>query len=352
MSAHGFGHAVRAAAVVAALGRRVPLRVTVLAACDRRIWPAGLGGCTDAWVDTGCDVGVVQSDDVTVNLAATATRLQRWMDDLPAIVSREAGRLDGAFDLVVGDVPSPAFEAADRVGIPSVAIANFSWDWIYGELGFAAPAAAAAAAYRRAGLLLEASPFGPMPAFPRRESVGLVAREPSARRDQTRRALGVAAEQSLVLLAFQPASAPPLVLPAPRATRVYAAPAGFPGCGVRADFRALPDGVSFQDALAAADVVLGKPGYGLIGDVEAAGARFLYAPRPGFPENAVLEAHLRDRAGTAALSSARMARSGWEEVLVAVEESRRPPPADAGGAARAAAAIVQVLAVDSGTPSV
>jgi hypothetical protein len=347
LSAHGLGHAVRAAAVVSALGRLFPLKLTVLAACDRRIWPPSLTSCTEEWIPEVCDAGVVQSDDVTVDLAATEVRLERWLEELDAIVAREGERLAGRFDLVLGDVPSPSFDAAEREGILSVAIANFSWDWIYSELGLRDAAEAAAQAYAKATLLVEATPFGPMPAFPTRTPVGLVAREPSTRRDETRRALGVADAQSLVLVAFQPASAPPLTLPSPRAGRVYAAPAGFPGCGSRPDFRPLPASGTFPDALAAADVVLGKPGYGLIGDVEAAGLRFLYVPRPGFPENAVLERHLSARPGTAALSPCEMANGGWEDRLVALEQLVRPEPADVGGAGRAAQAIARLLPVDS-----
>jgi len=332
--------------VVSALGRLLPLNVTVLAACDRRIWPSSLSSCTEAWIPEACDAGVLQSDDVTVDQAATEARLRRWLDELDAIVAREGDRLADRFDLVLGDVPSPAFDAANSVGIPSVAIANFSWDWIYSELGLRDASAAAARAYAKATLLVEATPFGPMPAFRRRAPVGLIAREPSTRREETRRAIGVADAQSLILVAFQPASAPPLALPPPRKGRVYAAPAGFPGCGSRPDFRTLPLDGTFPDALAAADVVLGKPGYGLIGDVEAAGVRFLYVPRPGFPENAVLERHLSARPGTAVLSSEEMAKGLFEDRLVALEALGRPGRADVGGAARAAQAIAGLLPVD------
>src|SRR6202035_923270 len=33
--------------------------------------------------------------------------------------------------LVISDIPPLAIAAADQAGIPSIAVANFTWDWIY-----------------------------------------------------------------------------------------------------------------------------------------------------------------------------------------------------------------------------
>jgi hypothetical protein len=327
----------------------LPIELSVIGPCDRRVWPPELTAVTAEWISEPVDVGVVQGDDVTVDQPATAARLERWLSELPAIIRREADRLAGRFDLVVGDVPAPAFEAASRAQIRSVAIANFTWDWIYAELGFADAAGAAASAYATADLLLEAVPSAPMAAFRRRVNVGLVAREPTSRRNGTRMALGARQGESLVLVAFQPASAPDLALPHPRDGRRFVVPAGWPDEGLRDEVVRLAAGVRFEDAIAAADVVVGKPGYGLIGDVEAAGARFLYVPRPGFPENAVLERHLAGRAATASVSSGRLADGTWEEDLAKVERAPAPPRADTGGAARAAREIARLLGIDTDT---
>lgn len=341
------GHAVRAAAVLERLARILPLELTVMAACDRRAWPQSLAAITRAWNGEPCDVGVVQSDDVTVDLDATALRLEGWLRDLPAIIEREARRLVGGFELVLGDVPSAPFAAARIAQIPGVAIANFSWDWIYAELGFEEAAAAAAEGYAQADLLLEAAPSGPMAAFGRRLEMGLIARGPAVSRGRARAALGLPADASVVLLAFQPSSAPALALPPEREGRVFLVPSGWPSAASRRDVVEVPTGAGFEEALAAADVVVGKPGYGLIGDVEATGARFLYVPRPGFPENAVLVRHLCARPATAALAAARLARGDWEDDLVSLEESAAPAPARADGAQRAAEEIAALLAVDS-----
>ncbi|MFN2378434.1 MAG: hypothetical protein ABR538_18030 [Candidatus Binatia bacterium] len=341
------GHAVRAAAVLDRLARILPLELTVMAACDRRAWPGSLAAATRSWHCEPCDVGVVQSDDVTVDLDATARRLEGWLRELPGIVQREARRLEGSFDLVLGDVPSAAFAAAKTAQIPCVAVANFSWDWIYAELGFEEAAVAAAEGYAQADLLLEAAPSGPMAAFGRRREVGLIARAPAASRRLARAALRLQGDTRVALMAFQPSSAPALALPPEREGRIFLVPPGWPDTTSRRDLVEVPAGAGFEDALAAADVVVGKPGYGLIGDVEASGSRFLYVPRPGFPENAVLVHHLSGRAATAALAAGRLARGEWEDDLVALEEARAPAAARADGAQRAAEEIAALLEVDS-----
>ncbi|HXC51845.1 MAG TPA: hypothetical protein VN634_13235 [Candidatus Limnocylindrales bacterium] len=347
LSAHGFGHAVRAAAVVEALSERIATRITVLAPGERpRVWPQSLDACTDRWIAEPCDVGVTQTDDVTVDLPATRQRLDGWLQAHADLLAREQQRLAGRFDLVVSDASSLPLEAADSVGIPGVAVANFTWDWIYSELGFSEAAGRAATSYSKATLLLEATPSAPMPAFPRRTSIGLVARKPSMTRPEARTVFGLGDDLSAVLIAFQPAYSASLVLPPPRPHRRYFVPPGWP-VPDRSDVVALAAGRAFEDALAAADVVLGKPGYGLIGDVEKAGARFLYAARPGFPENSVLVEHLSARPGTAVVTAAALSDGTWEDILVEMERLERPAAKAADGAQRAAGILARMLAVDS-----
>ncbi|MFN2425096.1 MAG: hypothetical protein ABR587_01470, partial [Candidatus Binatia bacterium] len=74
----------------------------------------------------------------------------------------------------------------------------------------------------------------------------------------------------------------------------------------------------------------------------------LYVPRPGFPENAVLERHLHGRDGTASISARLLEGGAWEDALASIEAGARPIPAKADGALRAAEKIAAVLGVDSG----
>lgn len=345
LSRHGYGHLTRAAAVLERLVERVPAEMTVIAPQPADMWPSCLQRDTE-WIDQSCDVGVVQSDDVTVDEAATGAALSQWLAHLPGIVDRERRRLGGGFDLVLGDVPPPAFEAASLAGVPSIALANFSWDWIYRELGFEAAAAASASMYAKADLLLETAPAAPMPAFARRRPTGLIARRAVGRRSQTRASLGIGDGEHLVLLALRPDSAALVRLPAPSAGVFYVLPAGWPPAidrnGVRDDVL-LARSLEFAALIDGADVVVGKPGYGLIGDVAASATRLLWVPRPGFPENAVLEGWLENRRGMRRISADALRTGAWLHDVLALLDAPRTDATDLSAAGLAAGVLADVL---------
>ncbi len=333
---------MRAAAVLERLVERMPVRLTVVAPQPRDLWPLRLRSVSE-WIATSCDVGVEQSDDVTVDIAATGDALERWLARLPDIVARETLRLRRGFDLVLGDVPPPVFEAAAAAGVESVALANFSWDWIYRQLGFEAAAVASEAMYARAGLLLETTPSAPMDAFVRRQALGLVTRKPPGLRDRTRALLGAGDRESVVLVALRADSASLLRFPAPMRHVRYLLPSGWPGDGERADVRC-ESTLDFLELLEAADVVVGKPGYGLIGDVAASATRLLYLSRPGFPENEVLEAWLAQRAGTRRVSREALHCGGWSQDLCALLGEPGPSAVDLSAVDHAADVLFDRLA--------
>jgi len=306
----------------------VAVDLHVMASCPRWLWPSTLEGATVSWRDAPCDVGVVEFADMTVDEEGTAHALERWHETYPATLEREARRLAaGGFDLVLGDVPPLAFDAAGRAGLASVALANFSWDWIYQQMGLAEAAAAAAASYRRAGVLLELEPCAPMDAFPQRVAVGVLGRPAGRPRDRVRDELGVEAGTRLVLVALR---APGVCgLPAPRSGLCYAVP-GVDVAGLgRTDVVEVPSGVSFVDLLSAADAVVAKPGYGIIGDSTWCGAPLLYTKGRGFPESRYLEAWLARRPATRTVTAAALAAGSWSDEIGELIDGPRPPlPAD------------------------
>ena len=147
ITAHGFGHAARQMEVIRALlGRWPAARAVVLTAAPPAIFHDYLGAepailARVEVVPWRADVGVVQRDGIVLDREATLAALsEAWAD--PDRAERSlAARLEPLRPaLVLGDIPPPAFGAAARLGVPSLAIGNFDWAFIYGAYAREDPA--------------------------------------------------------------------------------------------------------------------------------------------------------------------------------------------------------------------
>lgn len=342
VSGHGFGHSTRTGVLLDTLARRMEVRLRVVTPCPSWLWPQTLGRLTTEWRTEACDIGVVQHDDISVDREATRRALEVWRRDYAARLQRETAWLSEGVDLVLADVPPLAFAAAAAAGVPSVALANFSWDWIYQAMGFARSASQAASAYRSATLLLELTPCAPMPAFKRRLSVGIVGAHPQEQREILRRRIGIESDQVLVVLAFRRPNHHGFVRLPPTSPRLrYLWPLGDIS---REDVVSAPQGLRFSQLLAAADVVVAKPGYGIIADAALCATPMLYTERRGFPEDEVLLAWISKRPGYAALPPEDLARGSWQEAIEDLLRAEPPLRVHVNGAIVAAEALVEILA--------
>ncbi len=295
VSAHGYGHGVRSGLVLAELRRLAPrLPLYVRAAAPAWLFPADVG-----YERVCADFGIVQQDSVTEDLDATLARAAEFARDWPRLVAQEEAFLravDAA--LVVGDVPPLAFVAAHGAGVPSVGMTNFSWDWIYGSYaderpGFAALAEAARAAYARAALLLRLPFHGDLGAFPRIEDVPLVARMADRDRADCRARFDLPPRATVVLLSFGGIGLERFPYGRLRALPDYYFVATDPSAPRLPNLRVLsPQQRAYHLLVRAADVVVTKPGYGIVADCLAAQTRVLYSDRGAFPEYPVLAAGL------------------------------------------------------------
>ncbi len=266
-----------------------------------------------------------------MDVSATRVELELWTRGYAATVEREAQWLRRNPALVLGDVPPLAFDAAAEAGLPSVAVANFSWDWIYSAMGFDAAATQAARAYGRATVLLELEPAAPMPAFSRRLGLGVLGRKPIAGREAVRARLGLDSAEHLVLVAFRSSGVfRHWRLPPPRPGLRYAIP-GAPE--LRSDIVPTPTDMPFIDLVGAADAVVAKPGYGILADTAACGVRLLCTERQGFPEDAVLNRWMAGRPGVQRLVHDRFAEGGWLDPLETLLAREPPEPVGTHGLA-------------------
>ena len=351
VSGHGFGHATRTCEVLKALRRREPeLPLAVVTSGPEALYRGALRGEL-VFRRVECDVGLAQKDALTIDEAGTAAAWRAFAPGWGERVRAEAAWLGkSGVRLVVGDIPPLAFAAAAEAGVPSVGIANFSWDWIYRHLARRHPALLEAAdasreAYGRADLLLRLPFAGDMSAFPRIEDVPLIARRPRLGGDEARRRLGLDG-RTKVLLSFGGLGLPgfdPSVL-APLQELLFLSVGEWPAGpnnlrSVRpAELTSL--GLGYEDLVGAADVVVTKPGYGIVTDAIGARTRIVYTERGDFPEYPILVEAMARLVPSAHVSNEDLLAGRLREPIRRVLEVAFPEEPDLGGADVAAARLL------------
>ncbi len=304
ISSHGFGHAARSAAVIAALGRWLPgSRFTLFTTVPAWFFEDSLQS-TGLVVELrpASDLGLVQTDALTEDLEATLAALRERIPFRDAEVDALAREVDdlGA-DLVICDIAPLGLAVARRCGVPSLLIENFTWDWIYRGYVAECPGLGPIAGYLEevfagADHHVQAEPFCvPSPGARR---VGPVSRAPRSRRADVRRRLGVPEDAPLAMITMGGIewSYDALVSELRDDGDLWLVIPGSRRRESRGRLVRLPHRSEFfhPDLIHAADVVVGKLGYSTLAEVYRAGVPLGYLPRPRFPESEKLEAWVKE----------------------------------------------------------
>ena len=354
VSGHGFGHATRVGEVLRAVRAQAPdVPLAVVSAAPEKLFRDMVAGPL-VFRSRECDVGLAQRGPLFIDEEETAQRWREFAAGSAARVKEESqwlGRVGAR--LVLADIPPLAFEAAAEAGVPAVGLTNFSWDWIYGHLAPRQPslgeaAAAAVAAYGKAALLLQLPFAGDLSAFPRREPIPMVARRPRMSRAEAQQQLALPPSGACVLVSFGGIGMPALDVRALRALGdlhfvIDAAEGPLPSNVLLVDAaRREALGMRYQDLVRAADVIVTKPGYGIVTDAIAAGARIVYTERGDFPEYPVMVAEMPRYVPCAHLANDDLLAGRWRPAIEAVLARAVPPPPDLGGAEIAAARLLEL----------
>jgi len=306
-----------------------------------------------------CDTGVIQRSSLGQDERASldaAWAFHQTLDDRAHDDAEILKRAD--IRLVVGDIPPLAFATAALADIPSVAISNFTWDWIYEP--WIGPASEMRSlltvlrdAYARASraLLL---PFGAgFEVFPSVEQLPLVARRGTRARSEVRRRFGLPEDRPLALLSFGGFGLPSLKLDAadcfPDWTvvtldRLPSGPPASPArvvCLDEAEF--FGSGTRYEDLVAASDVVISKPGYGIISECLANGTALLYTSRGDFREYDVLVREMPRYLRSRFIEPADLLNGRWRADLEALIGQPPPPETMATNGAEVAAEILTTM---------
>lgn len=295
ISGHGYGHAIRSIQVIRELSRQNPyLFFHIRTSAPEWFFPLNLQSNYSYYLQQN-DVGTFDHDFHTVDKKATLQRVQKLMQNSEAYIESEVSFLQSAgIELVIGDIPPLPFVAAEKAGIPSVAIGNFSWDWIYQPFTEELPEFSETIAqfrdcYARADVLLRLPMHGDMSAFQRIVNVPLITRRARRKPDNVRKMLRIPDDgRTLLLVALreqdvQRIELSPLISdPSLRLILLGRQPE-------RDGVITLPQNLMpFQELVNMADVVISKPGYGIVSECIANTTPLVYTSRPDFAEYDIL----------------------------------------------------------------
>ncbi|GDX82551.1 hypothetical protein LBMAG42_43620 [Deltaproteobacteria bacterium] len=313
-SAHGFGHATRDVALADELAARGH-EITLFTAA-----PASVIGRAHAIFPRRVDVGLVQPDSLRQDLDATRVALDTCCSNAAI---NAMSRTFALFDGVIADIAPTALEAARLAGVPAVAMGNFDWAWIYRHYAPLADHAARFADWQAPHPAVQLRPGPDLTGFARTTEGGLLARRFAPQRARHPAPVhilvgfgGFGLDHLESLLPELPGVAWILAPPMARTGRV--------DCWFEAD-------IPFSALLAGADVVLTKPGYGMLAEATLAGVPVLWLDRGDFPEAPFLEAALFARgdqkvAANPGSDPPGRVRVAIEEALGARLAALRPPP--------------------------
>ena len=371
VSGHGFGHTSRTIEVIRAVLRARPdAHIVVKTTAPHRLFartfrlrshldctrgdPELVEGSGQAregtceLVELQCDAGMVQIDSLNIDTAESIRRAVEFQARVPSLIAAEAAYLrDTDAQVVVADIPPLAIAAARAAGIPSIAIANFTWDWIYD--GYRDDAASGVARdmrrlYSSAAIALRlpmAGGFAGLESVTR--DVPFVARSSSRSQDEVRRALGLPARaggKPLVLMSFGGYGVAGLDVSALAALKDYTiattdSPSNnnvispTPGLLYLSEQQIYDSGLRYEDLVRGADVVVTKPGYGIISEAIANDTALLYTSRGHFVEYDVLVEEMPKYLRSQYIEQKQLLNGDWSaalrELLAKPAPAERPP---------------------------
>jgi L-arabinokinase len=294
-----------------------------------------------------CDTGVVQIDSLRLDERATIAKAHEFHRELQRRAETEARLLRKAgATLVVSDAPPLACAAAREAGIPSVVVSNFTWDWIYAEYREHLSAhpefiPTIKAAYQQAAEGWRLPMHGGFEGFSTIQDLPFVARHARHDPEDVRRLLRLPPLRPLLLSSFGGYGLDRLDVSTLDCLDEYAivlterdeasAPTEQDVHRV-SESRLYASGLRYEDLVGAVDVVVSKPGYGIISECIANGTALLYTSRGRFAEYDVLVSEMPRVLQSGHIDQDSLFAGRWRDALdrLAAAPAHRERPATNG----------------------
>ncbi|MGC8744233.1 MAG: hypothetical protein ACP5T0_10185 [Verrucomicrobiia bacterium] len=305
ISGHGYGHSVRTAEIARALiSAREDIILNIRTTSPIWLFQDVISNGRVEISEAELDCGVVEKNPLEIDEEKTIKKLVDFIKTSMAVVTKEtAFVLQNNIGLIISDIPFLAGEISSRAGIPCLAASNFLWDWIYEPMIFDDD-------YKDEVLLSLRCGYSKMTQWLRYPfyhdssmlnnitDVPLVVRSVQHQPDEVLEKTGLTNEKQRlkIYLALRGGI---------DWKTIVAAAKNSPDCLIltaeplQGD---IPENIrvinpypefNFTDVINMCDLVVGKPGYGLVSNCVAHKKRLLYAQRSGFREDEITMSEAR-----------------------------------------------------------
>ena len=244
-------------------------------------------------IQTRNDVGVVfRENSVSVDRERTKKMVDEWLASWDGYIQTERRFCETHnINLIISDITPQPFIIADELNIPSIAISNFTWHYIFYSLFGDIPATERIKeAYECAEIAL-ALPFNEeMDILKKKKEISLVSREITVNRHDMRRRGGIPDDELLVHVgvgksfdsSFMHSMKP---IEAPNVKFLISSNTELPFENV---IRIPNNETETQNYIAMCDLVVSKTGYGTVSEAIRARIPMFLLKRDGFKEDELI----------------------------------------------------------------
>jgi hypothetical protein len=351
VSPHGYGHAARACAVMAAIHELNPsIRFEIFTTIPQWFFQQSIHG-TFTYHSLLTDIGVVQETPLSEDLPETLRKLDNFLPyDQSQIksLSKEINRLKCR--LIICDISPMGIAVAQKASIPSVLVENFTWDWVYENYVSTDFPACKFIDYLREIYSYVDYHIQTEPVCCYQDAdlcTVPISRKVRATSRQIRQKLNIPDGVKVVLITM--GGVPEIYMFLERLTHqsdiYFIIPGSSQTMHLVDNLALLPRHSDFfhPDLINACDAVVGKLGYSTLAEIYHAGVPYGYIPRSIFKESDILEAFVKNQMNGCAISKSQFQEGSWVSFLPEILELPRTKQNYQSGAVDVAQFVCKVI---------
>ena len=352
---HGFGHAVRISSVANLIQQMYPdILLIMVTTAPRWLLESYISG-DFIYRPRSFDVGVIQSDSITMDKETTLKKLQEIKKKERSIIAGEVNFIkQNRVDLLLADIPPIAAKIAQVANIPCWMLSNFGWDFIYRSWGgeFLEIADWISESFAQCKRLFRLPLHEPMSAFPNIVDVGLTGGIPRYQPEEIKAKFEIHTEkEKTILLTFGGLGLDKIP---------YENISGFPDWQFMtfdSNSPELPNLINLKKESGKKDInlpnirpvdlmpicgrIVSKPGYSTFAEALRLETPIVSLVREGFAESKLLLEGIQDYSDHQILSPTDFFNSDWEFLRKPLQAPRKSEKLDKNGSETIAQAIVE-----------